>query len=449
MLRLSHRLALSISLVALICLGWLGGVLLVQTRAQQLSDAREEVEQRLQSLTSLLNSQDVSLSTLQRLALYDGLRIRLYDRQGRELLDTEQPVLAPPDPQPVLGSELSEALQGHTSIAFRDLPATNRLPGEPETIPTLVAAGPVPQGAIHISRRLLDLELAHLDLELRLLYAAVGSLLFSAVLSFVVTRWFSDPINRLSKATLKLAAGQFEPLPTSNDELGALAASFNLMADRIQYRDRVLQQFVTDASHELRTPLASIKTLTEALENGALGEPEQARRFVQLIHSEIERLESLVAQLTNLENPVFQERRFDLEPVVREVCEQMRPLMPLQVETESFEVDGDPDRLRQVLLNLLENARRAVHGRSFQRVWVRLEPGRLTVEDNGVGIPPGEDERIFERFYRVDPVRSRDEGGSGLGLAICKRLVTAHGGTIRAESQPGRTRFVVELPQSE
>ena len=123
--------------------------------------------------------------------------------------------------------------------------------------------------------------------------------------------------------------------------------------------------------------------------------------------------------------------------------------MPLQVETESFEVDGDPDRLRQVLLNLLENARRAVHGRSFQRVWVRLEPGRLTVEDNGVGIPPGEDERIFERFYRVDPVRSRDEGGSGLGLAICKRLVTAHGGTIRAESQPGRTRFVVELPQSE
>jgi len=227
--------------------------------------------------------------------------------------------------------------------------------------------------------------------------------------------------------------------------------------------ETVRTQFVANVSHELRTPLTAIHGYLETVLGGGLEEPDQARRFLEIVFRHTERLGRLLDDLTDLSDIELGRVRLQLGPVaVGDVVESVLAIMGQRAETRRVtlaatlppdlpDVTADHDRLEQILINLVDNAvkytdaggRVTVSGRRVDAVV------EIAVTDTGVGIPPADLPRITERFYRVDKARSRELGGTGLGLAIVKHLVIAHGGELTIESEPGRgTTVRFTLPAS-
>jgi two-component system phosphate regulon sensor histidine kinase PhoR len=220
------------------------------------------------------------------------------------------------------------------------------------------------------------------------------------------------------------------------------------------------RDFVANVSHELKTPLAAIRGYAETLRDGALDEPPTARRFTDRILSQCRRLQELLDDLLILSrlegmDAALDREPVDLEAVARRAVELLTPAArEKRVEIELLEeevpaVQGDAGNLERLLLNLLDNAIK--YNRPDGRITVRV--GRsdgealLEVSDTGIGIPAESIPRIFERFYRVDKGRAREEGGTGLGLAIVKHIAQAHGGQVDVESRVGRgSTFRVRLP---
>lgn len=230
-------------------------------------------------------------------------------------------------------------------------------------------------------------------------------------------------------------------------------------------RSRQLEQmrteFVSNVTHELRTPLTSIQGFAETLLEGALEEPETARHFVEIMLRESRHLGVLIDELLDLsrvESGRFRMQRRPTAPgdlVATTVgrLAQKAERAGLQLSADVPEglppVNGDPDRLVQVLSNLVENAIKYTPAGGRVTLSARHEGGRvlIAVADTGIGIPRADLGRIFERFYRVDKARTRATGGTGLGLAIAKHIVEAHGGTIAVESEVGKgSTFTVILP---
>jgi len=229
------------------------------------------------------------------------------------------------------------------------------------------------------------------------------------------------------------------------------------------------RDLVANVSHELKTPLTAIRGYAETLEDGALEQPEVARRFTGRILEQCERLETLLHDLLTLSwlegDEESEERQgVDLETLLRATVELLAPQAIAREVEVTLEVEagashrighrighciGDPEQLERMLKNLLENAIK--YNRQGGTVWLRLRADEermlLEVEDTGIGIPPGNIDRVFERFYRVDKGRSRDQGGTGLGLAIVKHVVRGHGGQIEVSSRLGEgSLFRVWLP---
>jgi two-component system phosphate regulon sensor histidine kinase PhoR len=223
---------------------------------------------------------------------------------------------------------------------------------------------------------------------------------------------------------------------------------------------RIRQDFVANVSHELRTPLTSIRGYAETLLDGGLEDESNRARFVGVIREQATRLQALVEDLLSLaelERPGLELKlsRFDLRLLAQAQIAAFRDraeVRNLELKLEGgppAEVLADRGRIEQVLANLLDNAIKYT-----ERGGVRLSVGAdarrawCLVEDTGVGISPGEQPRIFERFYRVDKARSSEMGGTGLGLAIVKHILAQHRGEISVESEPGRgSRFRFELPR--
>ncbi|NWF54943.1 MAG: phosphate regulon sensor histidine kinase PhoR [Syntrophaceae bacterium] len=225
--------------------------------------------------------------------------------------------------------------------------------------------------------------------------------------------------------------------------------------------ERVRQDFVANVSHELRTPLTAIKGYVEALRDGGLQEPAQAEKFLGVIQRHADRMDRIVSDLLLLSemesaDRVLQRETVDLRDLIRTAVETLRPLAEgkqqnLQIgPLEGFSaLQGDGQKLHQVMVNLLRNA--ISYTPEGGSITVEAKPAtggvEISVTDNGIGIPPEDLPRIFERFYRVDKGRSRDLGGTGLGLSIVKHIVEAHGGQVRVESKPGKgSRFTFFLP---
>jgi two-component system phosphate regulon sensor histidine kinase PhoR len=219
------------------------------------------------------------------------------------------------------------------------------------------------------------------------------------------------------------------------------------------------RDFVGNVSHELKTPLAAIRGFAETMRDSALDEPPVARRFTDRILEQCRRLQALLDDLltlSRLETVALRERDpVALEPVVRHAVDTLAPLASereVRVEVVSAgrpAVLGEADAIERLVLNLLENAIK--YNRSGGQVTVRLSAlgpdALLEVSDTGIGVSPEALPRIFERFYRVDKGRAREEGGTGLGLAIVKHVAQAHGGQVEVESRLGRgTTFRVRLP---
>lgn len=268
----------------------------------------------------------------------------------------------------------------------------------------------------------------------------------------------TSPLREMVAAARAMAKGDYARRVTasSRDEVGELARAFNTMAEELAEVDRVRRDLVANASHELRTPLGALRATLENLVDGV--EPVE-RGTLETMLRQVERLGALVEQLLDLSKlesgAVPLERgRFPARALLQEIVDDWRPhaearrlRLSAAVLPDDLALDADPQRLRQVLSNLVANAVR--HAPDGGRVILRATAGdgrtRLEVIDDGPGIEPGERTRVFERFYRADP--SRSVGGSGLGLAIARWIVELHGGVIRAEAaEPHGCRIVVELP---
>jgi two-component system, OmpR family, phosphate regulon sensor histidine kinase PhoR len=239
------------------------------------------------------------------------------------------------------------------------------------------------------------------------------------------------------------------------------SGSLLLAQDLTQIRrlEMVRRDFVSNISHELRTPLASLKALTETLQDGALEDPPAARRFIDQIQTEVDALSQMVTELLELSRIESGRLALDLRPVAPEdLLNSARRRMSLQAERARLDlrvecaedlpkVRMDVQRMEQVLVNLIHNAVKFTHPGGEIVLFAEAGPGevRFAVRDTGIGIPSEDVPRIFERFYRVD--KSRSGSGTGLGLSIAKHIVEAHKGRIWAESIEGQgSTFTFTLP---
>jgi two-component system phosphate regulon sensor histidine kinase PhoR len=225
--------------------------------------------------------------------------------------------------------------------------------------------------------------------------------------------------------------------------------------------ERVRQDFVANVSHEFRTPLTAIQGFAETLLSGALDDPVNRRRFVEIIREHAMRLARLTEDLLKLSRMEAGQLKLEFRPVsvvqMIDSCVETAQLkaglkqlrLTVQVPETLPPVRGDANNLQEVLQNLLDNALQYTPAGGKIEVSALADDGRVvvTVADTGIGIPEAEQERIFERFYRVDAARSREAGGTGLGLSIARHIVEAHGGHLWVESEVGRgSRFHFSIP---
>ncbi len=275
-----------------------------------------------------------------------------------------------------------------------------------------------------------------------------------------MARGMTSPLREMAVATQAMAKGDYSQriTATSHDEVGRLATAFNRMAGDLAETDRVRRDLVANVSHELRTPLTALQATLENLVDG-VAQADAATLSTML--NQVERLGRLVTQLLDLSRleagtVPLDRHAFAVEPVLAHAVREQelsQPGVPIEmtVEDRDLAADGDPERVHQVVANLLENAvRHSPQGASVQ-VRARRTDGGVTIEvlDEGPGIAPDDASRVFERFYRADPARASSDGGAGLGLAIARWIVDLHGGDIHPEPrEPHGCRMVVTLPRA-
>jgi two-component system, OmpR family, sensor histidine kinase BaeS len=293
-----------------------------------------------------------------------------------------------------------------------------------------------------------------------LFYAALGATLVALILGLFLARTLTRPLRELTAASQAMAQGDLEQQVAirSKDELGELAAAFNRMSAELTRANQARRQMTADIAHDLRTPLTVIKGYAEALRDGDL--PPAVATF-ETIYQETEQLSHLIEDLRTLS--LVDAGRLTLHHQAvspRDLLERASAAYLPQAQRLgiTLNVDAaadlppmyvDPERLAQVLGNLVGNALRYTPEGGHITLTARQQANAvwLTVQDTGVGIDPADLPRIFDRFYRGDDARETNEGESGLGLAIAKSLIEAHGGSISADSTPGAgSAFTITLP---
>jgi two-component system OmpR family sensor kinase len=308
------------------------------------------------------------------------------------------------------------------------------------------------------------------------LIVAGAALLAAAILGWLLVRLGLRPLRDVERTALVIASGgDLEHEVPGGDrptEVGRLAAALNTMLGRIRAafterdaKERALQEsearmrrFVADVSHELRTPLAAVVAYAELFERGARDHPADLERALRGISTEAGRMGELVEELLLLarldEGRPLQMQTIDLVGVVIDAITAARTVSadwPISLHVEDVvEVDGDPSRLRQVVDNLLANVRTHTPAGTTTTVRVGWRDGQaaLSIADDGPGMTPEESARVFERFFRADPSRSRESGGAGLGMAIVDAIVTAHHGHIELDTAPSHgVHITVLLPR--
>jgi signal transduction histidine kinase len=296
--------------------------------------------------------------------------------------------------------------------------------------------------------------------NLTFLYSALAAAIVALLLGIILSRTLTRPIRELTEATHAMAEGNLGlqvPL-RSKDEMGELAASFNKMSTDLARSTETRKQMTADIAHELRTPLSLILGHAEAVHDGVL--PPTQENF-EIIREEALRLEHLVDDLRtlsladagelsiNLQEVSPQKLLKDIRATYLHIANQKNVKIQLDVASDIPMLNIDPGRLTQVLTNIFDNALQHTPEGGKINMAARSVPNgvELSIQDSGPGIEGEDVSCIFERFYRTDSARHRDDGGSGLGLAIAKSIVQAHGGQIWAESVPGEgLTVIIRLP---
>jgi heavy metal sensor kinase len=298
------------------------------------------------------------------------------------------------------------------------------------------------------------------------LFTAVPSVLvFATLFARFLARRALKPISKIIKTARDIGQGQELsqriPVFKVQDELGQLALTFNEMMDRLENSFAQMRQFSSDASHELRTPLTVLQGQNELV----LSKLRDPKEYQEVIISNLEEIKYMSKVLEDLfvlsrsdENQVLLNyKRMDLRDLVEEVCRhaeilaEEKDISIVIAFLEQVKINGDEVRLRQMVWNILHNGIKYTQPGGELKVSLLEESGfaLLSIQDTGIGIPEKDLPFIFDRFYRVDKARSKDEGGSGLGLSICRHIAEAHKGKIEVESKPGLgTRFKIHIPST-
>lgn len=297
------------------------------------------------------------------------------------------------------------------------------------------------------------------QLEATSVIGALSALLAAAVAVFLA-RIFLAPVRRLARATHELSAGDYASRVnvTSNDELGQLGQDFNRLAHTLERNESLRREMVADISHELRTPLAVLRGEMEALQDGVRPFTPGALSSLQ---SEVSLLSKLIDDLYELSLADVGALSYRMVPVdfgeiACQAAESFRErftarglTLSTQVEIPGAYIEGDEQRLTQLMNNVLENSLRYTDRDGVVQLSVRVQGDKLVAEcqDSAPGVPEQYLPRLFDRLFRVDASRSRESGGAGLGLAICQRIVESHHGTITALPSPlGGLNVRIELP---
>ena len=293
-----------------------------------------------------------------------------------------------------------------------------------------------------------------------LIIIGVLSLAAALAVGVYMARRLSRPITQTAGAAKRIAAGDYTVKIEDSShtrELADLTDAVNSLSDKLAGQDALRRRLTADVAHELRTPLSSLQGHIEAFQDG-VWQPDESHLAV--CHAEILRLGRLVGDLERLANledgsVTLEKTEFELKNMVQGIVLGFKAAsrnkdVGIEVSGDEIVVSADSGKLGQVVSNLISNSLR--HTPEGGHISVDIAAAgnsvRITVEDDGEGIPAEHLPHIFERFYRADPSRSNKSGGAGIGLAISKAVVEMHGGHIYAESEPGRgARFVVELPQ--
>ncbi len=298
--------------------------------------------------------------------------------------------------------------------------------------------------------------------SLRIEYRIALTALVFLVVTQVLAHGMTSPLRRMAVAARSMAAGNWDtPVHTGGrDEVGELARAFSSMAAQLSAVDAQRRDLLANVSHELRTPLAALQARLENLIDGV--EPTSTDSLSGMLRS-VDRLGHIVGQLMDLSRLeagtlTVEHRPFGLADVVADAADEVldaRPGADIQTAIAAdLRVYGDPERLHQVLVNLLDNAAR--HSPPGCSVHVHAEAlptdgthVRIRVVDSGPGVPAGERDRIFDRFARLDPARASGTGGAGLGLAIARSIVELHGGSICVTEPPsGGCCFELMVPRA-
>ncbi|HZV11857.1 MAG TPA: ATP-binding protein [Candidatus Kapabacteria bacterium] len=421
----------------------------------------DDLTQRSRLLEYILQNTATSRNDIRQIASRQGIRITIIDSAGTVMFDSGMPdSLLPTAVNHLNRPEIQESL--HDTIG------TNQRHSNVTDFDQLYVAR-----AVHINSPMCPQEIRFLRIGVSLagvneiLNGILARIIIAAIIvgvligfaSVYIARRITKPMLQIMQATKEIQQGNLDRRITikSRDELGTLASTINEMVATLQSDIRELKkleqyrkEFLGNVSHELRTPIFSIQGYIESLQRGAVDDPALSTKFLERAHSNVIRLNTLVNDLLEISLIESGEMRmsfryFDIIPIMHQVADELEPAAAqkgLQIIVhapyDDIEVYGDKERIKQVLINLADNAIKYTDQGSITLSVSRIEAQTtISVQDTGVGIPTEHLPRIFERFYRVDKDRSREAGGTGLGLAIVKHILEKHNTKIAVTSTPG------------
>jgi signal transduction histidine kinase len=426
----------------------------LQTRQEELEYWTSAVSE---SIEEALAAQDVqrTIVLVQRYGAPATITLRVFDSQGR-LLATSDPEgdHQITDWRRIVG--VSEALQNQSSQGVTK--------GVLSTDDRLYIARPIQRDGQLLGVLRMSITLKQFQRQFMSVFGTVvGSLIFTTILCTVISdrfaRSLSNPVEKMRNFAIRVGSGHFDEKLTirQSNELDRLALELNRMSERLASLDQERRVFLANVSHELRTPISNVLVTVDALKSGAIEEPHLRDRFFQTIENEIKRLSRLIhdlLELGRLEAGVtpLEQQPLPLGHLIQRAIAALEPRaqaaeVMVQVEMSDLRIQGDPERLLQAILNILDNALKHSPPQSQVKI-VGRKNGRwaeITIQDQGRGIEERDLPRIFEQFYTTDP--SRKGRGVGLGLAIAKRIIDAHDGNITVSSKLGQgATFVLCLP---
>ena len=428
-----------------------------------------ELETQAQQIEFVIRTMSVSdtdrYNHLQQFAHTANLRLTLIDKTGKVIFESDLPLeqlltvenhLHRPEVQDALctGRGISTRRSSTVNVEMLYLAKS------------LASDFPESTGFSNATILRLSIPLTHVDqvmgdIRTKILITSIVVLIAVFIATIVISKRVSRPISEMASIAELIRSGNLDRriAVRSHDELGELGETLNSMIDKLnddisklKKLERVRSEFLGNVSHELRTPIFAIQGMLETLLQGAIDDKEVNRDFIGRALRNTQNLNHLLGDLIEISRIESGEmkmsfRYFVLQEFLEQLIIEMQPLaqqkgifLTLTDAVSNSEVLGDKERLKQVIVNLIDNAIK--YTKAGGKVSISAIPVdhavKITVQDSGVGIPEEHLPRIFERFYRVDKERSREAGGTGLGLAIVKHIVEAHGSKVEVKSETGK-----------